>query len=121
MTIDELWEQMTALSGTPMMTSGRRYVNRQTPGNVFTYSVKGHELYIDRKAKPLTWATVKLALENAQAVEKAEGVVSGPKKLGVFGASYLYAIFAHLGVIKTGIGRPLSPVEGQIPMFEDMN
>lgn len=29
-------------------------------------------------------------------------IVEGPKKLGVFGASYLYPVFVRLGVIKKG-------------------
>ena len=32
------------------------------------------------------------------------GDVSGPKKLGTFGASYLYPIFVRLGVIRGDAG-----------------
>ena len=36
-------------------------------------------------------------------VEKLNGVVSGPKKLGVFGASYIYPILMEIGVIQSAI------------------
>ena len=29
-----------------------------------------------------------------------DGVVAGPKKLGTFGASYLYPVFVRIGVIR---------------------
>ena len=32
------------------------------------------------------------------------GAVAGPKKLGTFGASYLYPIFVRLGVIRGDAG-----------------
>ena len=58
---------------------------------------KGHEIFISRKDKSITYSSVKKALEE---VEKLNGIVSGPKKLGVFGSSYLYPIFKEIGVIK---------------------
>lgn len=66
-------------------------------GLEFTYRVKGHEIFISRKDKSITYSSVKKALEE---VEKLDGLVTGPKKLGVFGASYLYPIFIEIGVIK---------------------
>ena len=38
--------------------------------------------------------------ETAQKVMETEGCVKGPKKLGVFGASYIYPIFLELNLIK---------------------
>ena len=35
-----------------------------------------------------------------QAGEKLPLLVTGPKKLGIFGASYLYPIFMELGIIR---------------------
>ena len=57
------------------------------------------ELVIDRKEKTLTRNTVLLAYDRALEIQSREGCVSGPKKLGVFGASYLYPIFLALGII----------------------
>lgn len=52
---------------------------------------------MDRKEKSITRATVDLAY---QKVLEMGGIVEGPKKLGVFGASYLYPVFVRLGVIR---------------------
>lgn len=55
-------------------------------------------MFIDRKEKSITKATVMLAFANTQKLQQQEGCVSGPKKIGTFGASYLYPIFLRLGV-----------------------
>ncbi len=58
------------------------------------------ELVIDRKEKTITRNTVLMAYENALSLMENEGCVSGPKKLGVFGASYLYPVFLALGICR---------------------
>ena len=55
---------------------------------------------IDRKEKTITRNTVLLAYEKALELMETEGCVSGPKKLGVFGASYLYPVFLKLGICR---------------------
>ncbi|MCD8068358.1 MAG: hypothetical protein LUE87_05640 [Lachnospiraceae bacterium] len=62
----------------------------------FTYTVKGGELFVSRKEKSITRATVELAFRRALELKEA---ATGPKKLGVFGASYLYPVLIELGVI----------------------
>ncbi len=62
----------------------------------FTYTIKGGELFVSRKEKSITRATVELAFWRALALKEA---ATGPKKLGVFGASYLYPVFIELGII----------------------
>ena len=52
--------------------------------------------FIDRKEKSITKSSVLLAFQN---LVKQGGIISGPKKLGTFGASYLYPIFMELGWI----------------------
>ena len=76
-------------------------------GLEFSYTIKRNksgellgEMVIDRKEKTITRNTVLLAYEKAQALMDTVGCVSGPKKLGVFGASYLYPVFLTLGVCK---------------------
>ena len=54
------------------------------------------ELFISRKEKSITQSTVVMAFHKALDME---GKVKGPKKLGRFGASYLYPLFIKLGVI----------------------
>lgn len=58
------------------------------------------ELVIDRKEKTITRNTVLLAYQKALELMKTEGCVRGPKKLGVFGASYLYPVFLELGICR---------------------
>lgn len=65
----------------------------------FTYSIKGNEMFVSRKDKSLTRATVALAMRTAVRRQQECGAVTGPKKLGTFGASYLYPVFIRIGVI----------------------
>ncbi|MDO5416430.1 MAG: hypothetical protein Q4F29_04445 [Lachnospiraceae bacterium] len=83
-----LWQAVVLFAGYPFQTS---------KGLKFSYTVKGGEIHVDRKEKSITRATVHMAFHRAN---ELEGKVSGPKKLGVFGASYLYPVFVRLGVIR---------------------
>lgn len=94
-----LWQAIILFQHYPFRTSGRG----ARPGVEFTYRIKerrdgklGGEIVVDRKEKTITQSSVCIAY---QKVKELGGVVSGPKKLGVFGASYLYSIFIRLGVI----------------------
>lgn len=51
-------------------------------------------MFVDRKEKSITRATVIHAYHKALEL----GVVTEPKKLNVFGASYLLPIFKRIGV-----------------------
>lgn len=53
----------------------------------FTYRIHGGEMFVDRKTKSITRSTVMTAYRRAL---EQNCFVSGPKKLGTFGASYLY-------------------------------
>ena len=59
------------------------------------------EIAIDRQEKTITRATINLAFHKAVKLQRTEGCVSGPKKIGGFGASYLYPLFLRLGVIRS--------------------
>ena len=65
----------------------------------FTYRVSGNELFISRKDKSITRATVNLAYHRVQALQASGTAVTEPKILGVFGASYLFPLFVDIGVI----------------------
>ena len=54
-------------------------------------------MFVNRKEKSITKATAGMALSKAL---QLEGIVSGPKKLGTFGASYLYPIFLYFEIIR---------------------
>ena len=60
-------------------------------------------MFVTRKEKTIIRSSIDVSLEKVLALH---GVVSGPKKLGTFGASYLYPIFRRLGIIKTGCTSP---------------
>ena len=84
-----LWEAIEAFAGYPFCTA---------KGLPVKYTVKGGELFFNRKEKSITRATVMEAFHKARELQTADGFVSGPKKLGTFGASYLYAVFLRIGV-----------------------
>ena len=94
-----LWEAVTAFEGCTFKTAR---------GLEFTYQIhrgsRGRttgEIVFNRKEKPVTKATVIRVFQNALRVQSVEGFVSGPKKLKVFGASYLYPVFLRLGVCQS--------------------
>lgn len=88
----ELWSMLVYLQGCVFLTA---------KGLKFTYKIKGGEMFVNRKSKSITQATVFMAFRKAL---ELGGAVSGPKKLGTFGASYLYQIFVRLGVIRADAG-----------------
>ena len=80
----QLWAVMQSLSGRTFMTA---------KGLQFTVTLAGNELFVSRKRKSITRATVWRAYMRLLELQARGEVVDGPKKLGTFGASYLYAIF----------------------------
>lgn len=90
---DLLWATIAAFEDYPFKTAkGLRYC----------YAVKGNELFISRKEKSVTRASVNMAFETAVKLQREGLEITGPKMLGCFGASYLYPIFIRIGVIRGG-------------------
>lgn len=87
---DALWESLLKYQGHTFYTA--KHLE-------FTYTIRGKEMFVSRKDKSITRSTIDLAFEKALQVQEKEGGVAGPKKLGCFGASYLYPIFLEIGVI----------------------
>ena len=87
--VNYLWSTIEIFSGYSFTT---------VKGLRFRYAVNGNEIQINRKKKSITRSSVKVALKAT--LEKNENI-SGPKKLGVFGASYLYPMFLRFGLIDT--------------------
>ena len=85
---NHLWETLKLFSGYSFTT---------VKGLKFHYTVNGNEILIDRKKKAITRSSVDIALKESM---EMKGNVNGPKKLNVFGASYLYPIFLRFGLIK---------------------
>ncbi len=65
----------------------------------YTYSIRGYEMFVSRKDKSITRSTVDLAFGMALKLLREGTPITGPKKLGTFGASYLYPVFIRIGVI----------------------
>ncbi len=90
--LDELvWETLKAFQGECFYTA---------KGLEYSYRIKGNEMFVDRKDKSITRATVTIALENAVRLQRFGNVITGPKRLGTFGTSYLYPIFLRIGLIE---------------------
>ena len=85
---EALWNILADLQGCVFLTA---------KGLKFTYKVRGGEMFVNRKSKSITQATVFMAFHKAM---ELGGVVTGPKKLGTFGASYVYAVFLGLGLVR---------------------
>lgn len=84
-----LWDAIVAFADYPFKTE---------TGLFMKYTVEGGEIFFNRKEKSVTRATVMRAFNQARLIQRTEGCVSGPKKLGTFGASYLYPVFLRIGV-----------------------
>ena len=85
---DLLWDTIVELQGHLFYTAKNLE---------FFYIIKGNEMFVTRKDKSITRASVMAAFGKALELGR---VVTGPKKLGTFGASYLYPVFQKIGVIK---------------------
>ena len=68
-------------------------------GLQFSFHVKGNELFFSRKRKSITRSTVMQAYRAAVQLVASKTHIERPKQLGVFGASYLYPVLKHLGVL----------------------
>ena len=81
----------------------------------FKYTIKGGELFVNRKenSKSLTKSSIFMAFHNAIRLQYQDGFVKGPKKLGTFGASYLYAIFIKFGII-TNKSSDAVPINNEV-------
>lgn len=90
MTIADLWAAISSLQNRTFTTA---------KGLPFTIAVRGNELFVSRKDKSITRATVEVAYRRGRVLLSFGEPVDGPKKLGTFGASYLYPLFIALGFI----------------------
>lgn len=82
---ETLWDTVVLFAGFPFRTA---------KGLKFSYTARGNEMFVDRKDKSITRATVELAYTKAMNEQ-----ITGPKQLGTFGASYLYPLFVRFGII----------------------
>ncbi len=87
---DALWDALR---------EGQHTVYFTAKGLPFTYQVRGNELFVSRREKSITRATVLLSYRRAWEICASDGTDLGPKRLGTFGASYLLPIFRGLRLV----------------------
>ena len=95
-TPQEVWAMLQAHEGETFYTA---------KGLPFHYLIHGRELFVNRKNKSITISTVANALARIEAREAAGEAITGPKKIGCYGASYLYPVLLALDVLE----RPTLP------------
>lgn len=81
---DDLWEKIVRLQGKLFYTK---------KGLPFTYYVKGGELFASRRERSITKSTFEKALRK---IQEDPVNVSGPKKLNMYGAPYVWAILSKV-------------------------
>lgn len=87
--MEELWSCVELFKG---------YTFHTATGLKYTYTVRGGELFISRKEKSVTKASVDKAYKKV--VKEGFRVFNRPKDLGdLFGISYIYPLFYRFGLI----------------------
>ena len=77
-----LWERIVEKQNATFQTK---------KGLEFKIEIKGNELFVDRRQKSITRASVNMAYK-----KWLEDKDCGPKALGVFGSSYLWSVFREV-------------------------
>lgn len=87
MTIEMLWQLLIEHQNETF------YTTKKLP---FTYTVKGGEIFVDRRSKSITKATFEQAVNKINANPH---LITGPKSLNVFGAPYIWAILQTFHIV----------------------
>ena len=83
----DFWRRFCELAGETFTT---------LHGLDFSFEIKGNEIFFDRKEKSVTLTTVIQAYRKTMELNAFGIAITGPKQLGVFGASYLYPIIMRI-------------------------
>ena len=92
--ISNLWDVIQIHEGMEFMTK---------KGLPFTYTIRGGELFTDRRERSITRSTFEKGYEKLykdQVGENAPRLIVGPKTLNVYGAPYVWAVFTGIGLIE---------------------
>lgn len=92
--VEEFWERLLEHEGEAFYTA------KKLP---FTYQIRGGELFVDRRSKSITRATIDRALKRV--MEDHEHEIRGPKTLNCFGAPYVWALFAAFHIVEPSNGN----------------
>lgn len=93
-TVPGLWDAIREHEGQQFLTK---------KGLPFTYTIKGGELFTDRRERSITRSTFEKAYEKLiqdQEGEDAPKRIVGPKTLNLYGAPYIWAVFMGIGLIE---------------------
>lgn len=93
-TLADLWKVIGEYAGRPFVTK---------KGLPFTYTVKGGELFTDRRERSITRSTFEKAYEKLCCDRLGEAPpqrIVGPKTLNVYGAPYVWAVFVGIGFLE---------------------
>lgn len=91
---DNLWEVIGE-------NAGRTFYTKK--GLPFTYTVRGGELFTDRRERSVTLSTFQKAYEKLIADRVGENPpcrIGGPHALNLYGGAYVWAVFAGIGFIR---------------------
>lgn len=92
--LENLWDVITANQGKSFLTK---------KGLPFTYTIKGGELFTDRRERSITRSTFEKAYEKLRidwTGDSAYARIVGPKTLNMYGAPYIWAVFMGIGLIE---------------------
>ena len=96
-TVPGLWDAIQA-------HEGQRFLTKK--GLPFTYTIKGGELFTDRRERSITRSTFEKAYEKLILDQVGEGApkrIVGPKTLNLYGAPYIWAVFMGIGLIEEAV------------------
>lgn len=91
---ESLWDVITEHQGKSFLTK---------KGLPFTYTIKGGELFTDRRERSITRSTFEKAYEKLRVDWTTDNVparIVGPKTLNMYGAPYIWAVFMGIGLIE---------------------
>lgn len=83
-TIDNLWQAITSHQGETF------YTKKMLP---FTYTIKGGEMFTDRRERSITKSTFETAYSK---IRENPDKITGPKALNMYGAPYVWAILSKV-------------------------
>ncbi len=85
---EDLWKILEARQGEIFYTA------KKLP---FQYTIRGGEMFVDRRSRSITRATFANALKK---IGERPDEVKGPKSLNVFGAPYVWALLVAFGIVE---------------------
>ena len=86
-TEEDLWQLIAGHAGGPFYTK---------KGLPFVYTIRGGEMFTERRERSITRSTFEIALER---IRREPERIKGPKALNMYGAPYVWAVLKGIGAI----------------------